>query len=263
MDVRNNFGKYAGVIAALPSLVGKSEDLPLGLLMETDGRFSVYYAPFDHIMTTAKIVLVGITPGKQQAAEAINTARILLQYGHTHEQACERAKAAASFAGPMRSNLVAMLDHVGIPALLGITSTSELWSSRTELVHFTSSLRYPVLKDGGNFTGAGILGQQILLRQIDTYFAAECATLPSALFVPLGDAAAMACQRMVDRGALKSGQILSGLAHPSPANAERVNYFLGKKAAADLSSKTNAAKIDAGRVEAMRVVQQWAASPID
>ncbi|MNN17429.1 hypothetical protein D3C81_1306170 [compost metagenome] len=157
----------------------------------------------------------------------------------------------------MRSNLVAMLDHIGVSNRLGLPTAAELWNARTDLVHFTSCLRYPVLKDRVNFNGSGILSQEILRRQIDTYFAAECAALPGALFIPLGDAAEAACERMVDFGKLKSSQILVGLPHPSGANAERINYFLGKKAAADLSMKTNAAKIDAGKAEAMRVVAEW------
>lgn len=42
-------------------------------------------------------------------------------------------------------------------------------------------------------------------------------------------------------------QVLTGLPHPSGANAERIQYFLGRKAAAALSTKTDPSKLDAAR----------------
>lgn len=64
------------------------------------------------------------------------------------------AKIFASFSGPMRANLVAMLDSIGVNHRLGILSTSTLWNSDANLVHFTSALRYPVFVDGMNYSGA-------------------------------------------------------------------------------------------------------------
>jgi hypothetical protein len=42
-------------------------------------------------------------------------------------------------------------------------------------------------------------------------------------------------------------KILNGLPHPSGANAERVAFFLGRKARAALSSKTSPGPIEAAR----------------
>lgn len=42
-------------------------DWPESLLMRRDGDWATYYAPFDHVNLRARIVLVGITPGLQQA----------------------------------------------------------------------------------------------------------------------------------------------------------------------------------------------------
>jgi hypothetical protein len=47
------------------------------------------------------------------------------------------------------------------------------------------------------------------------------------------------------------------LPHPSGANAERIAYFLGKKEAGQLSSRTRADVLDAGREDAMRRVAAW------
>ena len=45
------------------------------LLMDTSGSVKVYYAPFEYINPSARIVLVGITPGPTQMANANNEAR--------------------------------------------------------------------------------------------------------------------------------------------------------------------------------------------
>jgi hypothetical protein len=48
-------------------------------------------------------------------------------------------------------------------------------------------------------------------------------------------------------GILDRAQILPALPHPSGANAERISYFLGRKARAALSSKTLPGPIDEAR----------------
>jgi len=42
------------------------------LLLEQVGQLSVDYAPFDHIEGGAQLAIVGLTPGRQQAANAIS-----------------------------------------------------------------------------------------------------------------------------------------------------------------------------------------------
>ena len=71
--------------------------------------------------------------------------------------------------------------------------------------------------------------------------------LPDSLYIPMGASVSEGLDWLAARGVLPAGRILHGLPHPSGANAERVAYFLGRKAAADLSSKTNGAQIDAAR----------------
>lgn len=51
-------------------------------------------------------------------------------------------------------------------------------------------------------------------------------------------------------------RILDGLPHPSGANAERISYFLGKKAREVLSHKTNPKKIDDGRRRALATMER-------
>lgn len=259
MSTTDLFHRYAASIANLPSNFDTEKPLPGSLRITGDARHEVYYAPFDHVNTIAKVVLVGITPGRVQAVEAISTAARCLQDGLGEPETRAKAKMAASFAGPMRSNLVNLLDHVGLAARLGLPSTSELWTTRGDLVHFTSALRYPVFEGPKNFSGSGLLRSTLLREQLETWFASECEVLPEALFVPLGSAAEAACQHMVSLGKLEDGQVLNGLPHPSGANAERIAYFLGRKARGLLSSKTVPGPLDAGRERATAIVAAWSA----
>lgn len=92
----------------------------------------------------ARVVIVGITPGRQQMRNALLEAHRILKSGASDDAAIEGAKVFASFSGPMRSNLVALLDHIGLNRLIGVTTTASLWDADAHQVHFTSALRYPV-----------------------------------------------------------------------------------------------------------------------
>ena len=104
--------------------------------------------PFDSINIGAKLVIVGITPGEVQALNALNEAARCLQAGLSLVDTHRKVKSHASFSGPLRSNLIAMLDHIGLHKMLGIDSCGNMFDQHQEqeLVHYTSALRYPVLK---------------------------------------------------------------------------------------------------------------------
>lgn len=216
---------------------------------ESRGRsFEVAYAPFDYVNPTARVVIVGLTPGRQQMTNALLAARKSLLLGHDEERAAKDAKVFASFSGPMRSNLIAMLDCVGLHQTLGLATTSSLWTQKSDLAHFTSVLRYPVFMNGTNYTGAPVpLAVPLLRRQVMQWFAEEMRSLPSAVFVPLGPAASDTVAAAAELAGIDSAQILTGPPHPSGANAERIAFFLGRKAREALSSKVDAEKLIATR----------------
>ncbi|KQQ44619.1 hypothetical protein ASF58_20830 [Methylobacterium sp. Leaf125] len=194
------------------------------------------------------VVIVGLTPGRQQMGNALIPARRSLLNGRTEAEAAEDAKVFASFSGPMRSNLVAMLDSIGLSRSLGIATAGSLWASDAHRVHFTSILRYPVFMNGANYTGAPSPTATPLLRtHLMKWFAEEMRALPNAVFVPLGPVASEAVEIVAAQGRLDRRQVLAGLPHPSGANAERVAFFLGRKRREELSSKVNPEKLLAAR----------------
>lgn len=91
---------------------------------------------------------------------------------------------------------------------------------------------------------------------VETYLAEEAEALPNAVWVPLGAHAEACLKHLAALGRLDGRRVLSGLPHPSGANAERIAYFLGRKPRGALSAKTNPDRIDAARE---RVMEQMAA----
>lgn len=223
----------------------------------SDGRdLFVSYAPFDHIARKAELVLVGLTPGRTQAANALEALQGQLNAGRDLEGALAAAKSTASFSGSMRSSLIAMLDLVGVPQKFGRASAAAFFEAGSPLVHFTSMLRYPVyLAGGANYSGAPApLSHPVLRKMVETHLAEEAAALPGAIWVPLGGHAEAGLQHLAQAGRLDPARILTGLPHPSGANAERIAYFLGRKPRAALSAKTNPDRIDAARERLQRQV---------
>lgn len=219
------------------------------LLVSTEGRFQTFYAPFDHINRDAKVVICGITPGKQQALNALEEARKALLIGDSAEVAKQKAKKFGSFSGDMRPNLVTMLNHIGLDELLGITNCADLFGAHSHLVHYTSALRNPVFFDGENYSGKpSMVTQPALLKQIELALVEEIRLLSQdCLYVPLGDEVSKVFTHLESKGLVNPARVLKGLPHPSGQSLERIHYFLGKKERALLSNRTNADKIDANK----------------
>jgi hypothetical protein len=219
------------------------------LFIEQTGELSVYYAPFEYINKDAKIIICGITPGIQQAILALEEASKQLTQGSSIEATKKAAKNTASFGGPMRKNLIRLLDYIGLPPKLGITSCSELFDTKSHLVHYTSALRYPVFKSSKNYSGTPSMVSNLFLRkQLEQYLLPELGQFSSTtLIIPLGPKVEEALRYAARAGVINEDQILAGLPHPSGANAERISYFLGQKPADKLSVKTDPAVIDAAK----------------
>ncbi|MCS4088969.1 uracil-DNA glycosylase family protein [Rhizobium sp. BK176] len=205
---------------------------PSALLMERaaarQGELEVAYAPFDHVNGSARVVIVGITPGRTQMEAAINAAKSGYLMKLPEEKILERAKVHASFSGDMRPDLVALLDFIGMPRVLGVGSTNELWGRAASLVHFTSALRYPTFFNGENYNGTPRVGSDPLLqRHVKAWFGAEVAALKDAIFVLLGGKVEDFVLPVLQAGGVPDGRIIRGFFHPSGANRERVKYFLG------------------------------------
>jgi hypothetical protein len=229
----NLFSEFEAAIRALPlrDRFDRADLLIPSLRLHHDGPLEMYYAPFGSVNPSAAIVLLGITPGWTQTEIAYRVARREIDGGATAEEICRLAKQNASFAGTMRTNLVRMLDDLGVSSSLGIRSTSELFGPAAALVHTASAIRYPVFVKGRNYAGHGpdMLRNAFLRDCLESILAPELASVPDALVVPLGNAVSAALRHLASVGALSVERCLFGFPHPSGANGRRVRDFAQRR----------------------------------
>jgi hypothetical protein len=231
--------EYLRIIAAMSDAeVAAETDNPRRLLIEThvykSKRLDIVYAPFDHVNTRADIVIVGITPGKQQMSEAIGEARRAMMLGLSDAEVLARAKVHASFAGTMRTNLVKLMDAVGLNVLLGIASTASLWGGDSHRAHFTSALRYPTFVNGENYSRSPDMnGVPFMFDRSKNWLGEELSLFPNAVIVPMGDMVSEALTRIGRKMAIGDDRILTGMPHASGANNGPIAKFLGGAEAED------------------------------
>ena len=148
------FDDYVAKIWSLPDDPADNDVVTSNFLLEKEGRIEVYYAPLHGVTTDAKIIIVGITPGIQQMVAAFAEARRLLHEGMKPPHLFKEIRRRMAFKGPMRTNLINMLDKIGVVDRLEIASTARLFDDASHLLHSTSALRYPVFNRGQNYTGS-------------------------------------------------------------------------------------------------------------
>ena len=237
------FERFADHIKALPQRKQYREsDLQNDQFrLYTSGSLAIYYAPFDSINADAKVVLVGITPGWTQMEAAYQEARLALLEGAQMDDVCRRAKAQASFAGSMRSNLIQMLDDIDLHQALGLETCAELFAPASAQLHTTSALRYPVFVDGKNYSGhrPRLLEVPVFQDIIHTDLKEELAQIPGALVIPLGRCVNTVVKDLSGSNILDQRRCLIGFPHPSGLNGHRVAQFSAK------------------RLELSRAVKEW------
>jgi hypothetical protein len=230
LDAATLFAEFAPQIAALPPDARLTRDQlqSPGFLLHQAGRLAIYYAPFDYVNSNARIVLVGITPGFRQMEIALRASRDLLLAGETDAAAiCARVKYQASFAGPIRRFLLAMLDAIGVPQALGIPESAALYAERADLLQTSAVVRHPVFTGGADWTGhtPPVRSNPLLRRYLWEVLLPELRAVPDALILSLGKCASDALDTLVAAGSLDPARCLIGLPHPSGANGHRHAQF--------------------------------------
>lgn len=226
---------YLQRIRELPSTGSlKREDLLNNrFLMKTEGDLSMYYAPHNEVINTgARIVIVGITPGWSQMKTAFEAACQMALDGTSLEVMLQYAKRSAGFAGSMRHNLCCMLDELGIASEFGLNSSAELFDDRTDLLHTTSIIKYPVFKNRKNYTGHTPKMERIAMLKpyIEEVFPKELNLIKDDyLLIPLGKAVGETLKKLTEMKVIRADRCLFGFPHPSGANGHRISQFAEEK----------------------------------
>lgn len=201
--------------------------------LERDGALEVYYIPFDWLRPSARIAVVGITPGWTQMRTAYVTVADALRGGATPAKALQLAKRSAAFAGTMRTNLVAMLDQLAVPGHLGLSSSSELWQpTGAHLLQSSSAVRYPVFVRGQDYGGSSpsLTRHPVLAKYLCQELAPELAKIPDALVIPLGKNVDRALACLAAEDMIDGARVLSGFPHPTGGNGHRVAQWEANRA---------------------------------
>ncbi|MEK5182607.1 uracil-DNA glycosylase family protein [Paenibacillus odorifer] len=230
MLLSNYLHQYKSAILSLPKgTVLTKEDLQVDkLLMERNGKVEMYYAPHnEYINPSAKVIIMGLTPGFTQMGLAIQEAIIGLEAGLPDEEVCRTAKEAARFAGSMRNTLIHMLDTLKLHQHLNLTSCEELFQQQQTILHTSSLLRFPVFVDKKNYSGTQpkLLSNSFLRAQALSSLREELNILSRALIIPLGKTVESILQLLVSAGELDKQRCLWGFPHPSGANGHRYKQF--------------------------------------
>jgi hypothetical protein len=205
-----------------------SSGLRRALRLAVSGRFETFYAPLDWVNDEAKVIIVGVTPGLQQATKALVTLRCALVSAKPLEEAARTAKDAASFKGTMRTLGARLMDHFRLNAVFGVSTCLDLFGVAKALAHYTSTIRYPIMKDGKNYSGdAGLMDRPLLRKIIEEHLPQELQSLPGAWIVSFGPTAHSVIDAMAARGIVQRERVLGGILHPGGQQWNRYNVQLG------------------------------------
>lgn len=215
-----------------------------------------FYIPFDYVNENAKIFVIGIT----QWANAVEEAQRAIHEGCSDEETLRRAKTTGAFSGDLRSNLVKMMDYIGLDVLLNLGSCAELFGAKADLVHWTSSFVNPILCNGNNYNGSSptvnLKKQAILQNSFTNGILKEIEAVPNALYLPLGKVPNELFGQFVANHQIDPQKVLLGMPHPSKASAERVACFLDEKTSG-FSRLTNPVKIHTARAALIEQIKQF------
>lgn len=221
--------QYLSTIRMLPcnKELLRGELLIPELRLYQEGNLEIYYVPFDYLKPDAKLLVLGITPGWTQMELAYRFFRNSLEQNKTWSEIYSDVEKSASFAGSMRMNLVSMLDELGVPFYLGVSSSKFLFGEHHHLIHTTSAIRYPVFVNGENYTGHNpkMLNHPKLREFVDTILTEELEQVPNALIVPQGKAVSEVLRYLIKEGRLEAERCLLCFPHASGANGHRKKQF--------------------------------------
>ena len=237
------------------------------LARSMSGNDELFYVPFEFMNRSARLVIVGISPGPNQIELAYDAAQARIKAGLSDEMVLEHAKREGSFgADTMRPNLIKMLEHFGIPQLLDISKADDLWGVSWPYLHATSIVPHAAFRNGKPFAGsfADIMASAPFRECFERDFASTLPLLGSDVrYIALGPTPLAALDWCCQQGLVNPGQILGAFAHPSTNGGSQVSVYLGKKRLEHLSPRDPVRNRKWLVQEAVRVSQSvadWKAS---
>ena len=196
---------------------------------DPDG-IEILWAPFDYVNRDAKLVIIGVTPGPNQALRSYAAVQSAFAKGAEPQAEIEKIKAASSFRGEIiEPNLKSLLEHSGLAERAGIKDIDGLWTKEAFKVHFTSTIRYPTFINRKLFNNQiDSLRHPELRKYVETHLSAELAAVPiDAVIVALGQKGPRIVRHAAKVAGIDPRRIIA-LPHPSGSATGAVRDFLSK-----------------------------------
>ena len=228
------FEHYLEVIKELPikKSYTKEEILIPEFFIKQEKDISLYYCTHNEYMNpSAKVFIVGITPGFNQMNKSLVAARTCIEQGVPIEEIPYICKREARFEGSLRKNIISMLNELELHKKYGLEDSAELFGERDDLLHTTSLIPYATFVKGKNYTGhqPPLLKSEFLMEFVKENFYPQIKVLENALIIPLGKSVEEVLIKLIEDNQLKEEQCLLGFPHPSGANAHRYEQFAQNK----------------------------------
>jgi hypothetical protein len=227
-DKLQNFRRFEPVL--------QSSIDPTEFLIGKDGAYSVSYTPFEHSNASARLALVGISPGPKQMNCAYRTAAALLARSVPPDAILATVKRNCAFIG-MRNSINELLNHFNIPSLIGISDAATLWTNDFELFEPTSIIPNGAFRNGTPFAGPlkAVLRSPLLRAEFEENFIPSIRSLSGeTLYVAMGPTVAEALHLCARHGVISTDQLIGCIPHTSGASGSQRKYFLGETAFEDL-----------------------------
>lgn len=183
-----------------------------------DADIDIYQSGMEYVNPKARVVIVGITPGNSQMGASRDG------------KSAKEIKRENAFAGIMRSNLVKMLDAIGVNKLLEIKTCETLWTTDFDKVQLTSLLRDATYYRNKMFKGSPSIFCTPKLRKelMDGFVNHDCRECKKAvLYVALGSKVKEVLDRLKAQGELTAS--IAVIPHASGSNGGRIAVFLKQR----------------------------------
>lgn len=177
---------------------------------------------FDYVNKYAEVMILGITPGPNQAVDVEDAKRL----------SKKELKRKYAFSGTlMRKNLIDELNYILLNEFLKIKDCKSLWEDDFSRVEMTSLLKNAVYENNESKTPFNetqkINNNEQLKNEFENGFKNDCKKYKNLIIIiALGKKIKIIIDELQEEGIIdKSVKILS-IPHPSGGNNGQVSYFL-------------------------------------
>lgn len=189
---------------------------------------------FDYVNKDAEVMILGITPGPNQAVNVEDAKRL----------SKKELKRKYAFSGTlMRKNLIDELNYILLNKFLNIKDCKSLWEDDFSRVEMTSLLKNAVYKNNERKTPFNetqkINKNEQLKNEFENGFKNDCKKYKNLrIIIALGKKIKIIIDELQKEGIIDSSVKILSIPHPSGGNNGQVSYFLGRSSNEKYNNET-------------------------